>query len=299
MHIIISMILSPLLVLLSAVLCGASAQGSVPTYERRDPLTGATLTCDKCPPGTHMAAHCTATTPTRCELCQTEHFTEFWNYLPRCLYCSNVCVDNQVVERECTVTANRVCRCVDGFYGADDFCIRHKECAPGSGVVTKGTSQTDTVCEQCTEGSFSNATSALEACVNHQVCPSGQIALLSGSIYHDTVCGTCRDLERGGETSTDFYSGLFSMHRMRVTKLRKFVTRYIYKSGEARRVRDTSVPRQRGLLMDEIRGWLAEASRDQLKRLPEMLRATQLTAMADKLDKRLEEIRQGGNCSSV
>lgn len=51
--------------------------------------------------------------------------------------------------------------------------------------------------------------------------------------------------------------------------------------------------------MDEIRGWLAEASRDQLKRLPEMLRATQLTAMADKLDKRLEEIRQGGNCSSV
>lgn len=61
-----------------------------------------------------------------------------------------------------------------------------------------GTSQTDTVCEQCTEGSFSNATSALEACVNHQVCPSGQIALLSGSIYHDTVCGTCRDLERGG-----------------------------------------------------------------------------------------------------
>ena len=142
-----------------------------------------------------------------------------------------------------------------------------------------------------------------------------------------------------GETSTDFYTGLFSMHRMRVTKLRKFVSRwahklrspqqialplsvlpppppsplqyldankppspsdrYIYKSGEERRVRDTSVPRQRGPLMDEIRAWLDGASRDELKRLPQMLRATQLSAMAEKLEKRLEEIKQGGNCSSV
>ena len=75
--------------------------------------------------------------------------------------------------------------------------------------------------------------------------------------------------------------------------------RYIYKSGEERRVRDTSVPRQRGPLMDEIRAWLDGASRDELKRLPQMLRATQLSAMAEKLEKRLEEIKQGGNCSSV
>ncbi|XP_073341541.1 tumor necrosis factor receptor superfamily member 11B-like [Pagrus major] len=287
-----------MLVLLSAVVCGASAQVSDRTYKHKDPLTGATLICDMCPPGKHMAAHCTATTPTICEACQAEHYTELWNYLSRCLYCSNFCVGNQVVEKECTATANRVCRCMEGFYGADDFCIRHKECAPGQGVLTKGSSQMDTVCENCPEGSFSNSSSALETCVNHQVCASGQIALLSGSIYHDTVCGTCQDFANGGETSREFYSGFFSMHRMRVTKIKKFVSRYIHKSGE-RHDMHTPVSRQRGPLMDEIRAWLAGASQEQLKRLPEMLRATQLTAMAEKLEKRLEEIKQSPNCISV
>ncbi|XP_041799039.1 tumor necrosis factor receptor superfamily member 6B-like [Chelmon rostratus] len=291
MH-IISMLLLALPLLLSGVLCDASVEESVPTYERQDPSTGETLICAKCPPGTHMAAHCTATTATRCAPCKGELYTELWNYLPRCLYCNNFCYENQEVEKECTAVSNRVCRCKEGFYWADNFCIRHTECGPGHGVQTKGTSQSNTVCEECAEGFFSNSSSALDSCVNHQECASGQIVLLPGSIDHDTMCGTCEDLANGAEISRAFLSGFFSMHRMRVAKMKKFVARYIHKSGEVRRVRGAGIPRQRGPLLDQIRRWLAEAPEEQLKKLPEMLRATQLGYMAEKLESRLHEVQQ-------
>ncbi|XP_044063130.1 tumor necrosis factor receptor superfamily member 6B-like [Siniperca chuatsi] len=296
MH-IISMLLLPVLFLLSGVLRGVLAVESVPTYEYRDPFTGESLICDKCPPGTHMAAHCTATTPTKCAPCIADHFTELWNYLPRCLYCSNFCNGNQEVEKECSTVSNRVCRCKEGFYMIDDFCVRHSECGPGSGVQIKGTSQRDTVCEQCSEGYFSSSSSALDSCVNHQKCASGQSVLLPGSIYQDAVCGTCEDLADGGETKRALLSGFFTMHRMRVAKMRKFVTRYIHKPRDKRCIGGT-VPRQRGPLLDQIRAWLAQAPTIELIKLPQMLRATQLSSMAEKLEKRLHEIeQQNPNCT--
>lgn len=132
-------LLLPALFLLSGVLCAVPvAVESVPTFEFRNQLTGEILTCAKCPPGTHMTAHCTASTPTGCAPCRSEHFTELWNYLPRCLYCNNICSENQEVETECSPMSNRVCRCTDGFYWANDFCVRHSECEPGQGVQAKG-----------------------------------------------------------------------------------------------------------------------------------------------------------------
>uniref|UniRef100_A0A668TPY2 TNFR-Cys domain-containing protein n=1 Tax=Oreochromis aureus TaxID=47969 RepID=A0A668TPY2_OREAU len=115
------------LFLLSGSLCGASVVDPVPTFDHRDLLTGEILKCPKCPPGTFMSAHCTATTRTQCQPCRDGHFTDLWNYLPRCLYCSNICTGNQEVETECSPTTNRICRCKEGFYLADDFCIRHTE----------------------------------------------------------------------------------------------------------------------------------------------------------------------------
>lgn len=124
--------LLPVVFLLSALLCGASAEESVRTY-----LDGA-LVCNMCPPGTHMTARCTATTPTQCAPCRNDHFTALWNYLPRCLYCGTFCTENQEVERECSPVSDRVCRCKEGFYWNGDFCARHAECGPGHGVQTKG-----------------------------------------------------------------------------------------------------------------------------------------------------------------
>lgn len=222
------------LFLLSGSLCGASVVDPVPTFDHRDPVTGEILKCPKCPPGTFMSAHCTATTRTQCQPCRDGHFTDLWNYLPRCLYCSNICTGNQEVETECSPTTNRICRCKEGFYSADDFCIRHTECGPGYGVQTKG------------------------------------------------------------ETLRTFLSGFFHSHRMRVGKLKKFVSKYILTSSEERR----SLPKQREPLMDHIIDWLAKAPEEKLRKIPDMLRASDLTSMAEKLKKRLHEIKQQNpNCS--
>ncbi|KAF1387664.1 hypothetical protein PFLUV_G00082290 [Perca fluviatilis] len=290
MH-IISMLLLPVLVLFSAVLRGVSAVESAPTFEHQDPITREILICDRCPPGTHMAAYCTATTPTMCAPCRNQHYTELWNYLPKCLYCHNFCTENEEVETECSATSNRVCRCKQGFFMTAGFCMRHSECGPGHGVQTKGTSQMNTVCEKCSEGYFSTSSSALESCVKHQECVGGQIALLPGSINHDKMCGSCEDLANGGETLRTFLSGFFSMHRMRVPKMKIFVARYVHTSEEA-------LPNHRGPLMDQIRAWLAQAPEEELKKLPQMLKASQLCSMQEKLETIVSDIKQHSpNCS--
>ncbi|KAM6909699.1 uncharacterized protein FYW49_011715 [Xenentodon cancila] len=271
---------------------------SVPTYKHQDPSTGEILECDMCPPGSHMVAHCTATTSTKCETCKSGHFTELWNYLPRCLYCNNFCSRNQEVESECSPVNNRVCRCKQGYYWMDDFCIRHSECGPGHGVQSNGTSLKDTVCEKCSDGFFSNSSSALDSCVKHQECASGELALLPGSNSHDAVCGKCEDLEKGGKTLRTFLAAFFSAHKMGVRKMKRFVARNRFKLDEERWNEDDTVADQRGPLLDQIRAWLAEAPVEQLRQVPQMLRAVQVNPMADKLDKRLSEIQeQSPDCS--
>ncbi|KAM7382641.1 hypothetical protein PAMP_002364 [Pampus punctatissimus] len=285
---VISMLFLPVLFLLSAVTCDVTPN---PTFKHQDPLTGETLLCDKCPPGTHMAAYCTANTPTKCQPCRENHYTELWNYLPKCLYCNRLCMENEEVEIECSPDSNRVCRCKQGFYWADYFCMRHSECEPGHGVQTQGTPQLNTVCEKCPDGYFSNSSSALESCVKQQTCGNGQTVLLSGTVYHDTVCGSCQDLENRDEALRTFLSGFFSMHRIRVTKLYKFFVRYIQKSGEK------SCSKQRGPLIKAIKEWVYQAPVEELKKVPQMLKALQNNSMTEKLEKRIEEIeQQATNC---
>lgn len=110
----------------------------VPTYQHEDPLTRQILTCTRCPAGTHMRAHCTATEDTVCSSCPKDHFTQFWNYLPKCLYCSTFCIKNQYIKKECSPTNNRVCQCKEGYYWQADFCIKYTECPSGYGVQQNG-----------------------------------------------------------------------------------------------------------------------------------------------------------------
>nr|XP_020490230.1 tumor necrosis factor receptor superfamily member 6B-like [Labrus bergylta] len=280
----ISMLILPVLLLFSAV----PRSVSDPTYERVDPLTRESLLCNMCPPGTHMSAHCNATTQTVCKPCSNEHFTEMWNYMPKCLYCNTFCQGNMEVEKECSAVNDRVCRCEEGYYKRYDFCVRHTECGPGHGVHTKGTIHKNTICERCPEGTFSNSSSALEPCVNHQTCASGEIVLTSGTMHHDTVCGTCKDLERGGETLRTVFLGLLKdMHKMPVAKMRKRALR----SAKERR------PRNLCPLMYLMRTWLEEATQEQLIQLREMLKALQPLTLSEKLEKTLNELKQQSpNC---
>uniref|UniRef100_H3CW68 TNFR-Cys domain-containing protein n=1 Tax=Tetraodon nigroviridis TaxID=99883 RepID=H3CW68_TETNG len=260
------------------------------TYEHHDPSTGKTLLCDKCRPGTHLAAHCTPSTPTKCLPCEENQFTELWNYLPRCLYCSNYCDDSQEVAKECSATNDRVCRCKEGLYSSSGFCFSHSECQPGLGVKLAGTSETDTVCERCVDGYFSNSSSANEPCVKHQECAPGQTALLNGSASQDALCGTCEDLARRvGETYRSFIAGFFGTHKMRPKKMRRLIGSSHTPPPSVRSTLGQSVPKQRGPLLEQMTSRLA---RIRPRILLETLRRVQRNSLANKLEKTLAGIQQ-------
>lgn len=284
-----SMLSLEVLLLLLGIICFTSGD---PTYEYQDQSTGEILQCKKCKPGTHLTAHCTATTETQCEPCQSSHYTELWNYLPRCLYCNNFCTQNQEVETECSPVNNRVCRCKKGFYMMEDFCIRHTECGPGHGVSITGTATKDTVCEKCSKGYFSSTTSASEKCMKHQDCTSGNVVLLHGSAFHDTICGTCESFVNGGDDLRAFLSAVFSANRIQKRDLKRFVHRIIHNKQEDDWIGESALPRQRGPLVDQIRAWLTQASVEQLKDLPKTLRGPHFGSIRTKLDSFLNEMKQ-------
>ncbi|XP_026881374.2 tumor necrosis factor receptor superfamily member 6B-like isoform X3 [Electrophorus electricus] len=115
-----------------------TTQTVIPTYAHVDAVMSVTLTCSLCPPGTYMHAFCTATKDTVCLSCPTNHFTQFWNYLPKC-----------------TVHRNTECeRCPRGTFSAVVSscarCVNHTDCGQLP-VLLRGKSWHDNVCTACTD----------------------------------------------------------------------------------------------------------------------------------------------------
>ncbi|XP_010720669.1 tumor necrosis factor receptor superfamily member 6B isoform X1 [Meleagris gallopavo] len=186
---------APLLLLLAELGCT-----SPPTYQWRDAATKEKVTCQQCPPGTFVAQHCTRDSPTLCSPCPDLHYTHYWNYLEKCLYCNVICGERQVEVQQCNATHNRACQCQEGFHAELEFCVQHSVCPPGSGVVKLGSPFENTQCHVCPRGSFSSSSSSTEPCRQHQNCTQlGKETNVPGNQYHDTLCTSCR---MGGSNST-------------------------------------------------------------------------------------------------
>ncbi|XP_042170569.1 tumor necrosis factor receptor superfamily member 6B-like isoform X2 [Oncorhynchus tshawytscha] len=311
----INMLFTILVVLASVDLsCSATKevlQSQTPaTYHHLDSSTGQLLTCHRCPPGHHMSAHCTATTQTVCTPCPSGHYTQYWNYLHKCLYCGTFCGEHQVVKEECSVLNDRVCECKGGYYWDADFCIRHSECPSGYGVKRRGTTETDTECEKCPPGSFSYSTSSRALCVNHTDCASlGRKTVLRGTCWHDNLCAlSCEELKDGGEFKLlrTFLPDFFTHHKMRVVKLRKLVWRLMATEEEQEHQEQQQHPAsslsqsgQRGLLQGQVKDWIRDASEEDLRRLPEILRKTHQSVMAERLEGKMRELQEASECNSV
>jgi len=50
-----------------------------------------------------------------CAPCPDLHYTHYWNYLEKCLYCNVICGERQVEVQQCNATHNRACQCQEGF----------------------------------------------------------------------------------------------------------------------------------------------------------------------------------------
>uniref|UniRef100_UPI00398F412C tumor necrosis factor receptor superfamily member 11B-like n=1 Tax=Pristiophorus japonicus TaxID=55135 RepID=UPI00398F412C len=162
-------------------------KASVPTYQYED------RTCNRCPPGQYMKIHCTKDHDTLCAPCLAYHYTQFWNYLKKCQYCNNFCKRNQYIKHDCNATHNRVCECNDGYFWKYEFCVKQKECLPGSGVKTTGTPYTDTVCVKCPRGFFSSVSSTTAQCKRQTNCTELGLKLdILGTAWHDNLCSPCQ-----------------------------------------------------------------------------------------------------------
>ncbi|XP_010878718.2 tumor necrosis factor receptor superfamily member 6B-like [Esox lucius] len=280
--------LFPILVALVAV---QPSCGSLQTYQFQEPITNKLLTCDRCPPGFHMLKHCTSATPTVCKPCPPNHYTQYWNYLPRCLYCSTFCSENQRVKEECSSQNNRVCECEEGFHSYNGFCIRHKECPPGHGVKRRGTTETDTDCEKCPHGSFSRNFSSSAGCANHTNCASlGRKKVIRGTCWHDNICAnSCEELKDGGgfQLIRTLLLDFFQFYKMGRSKLGKLVYRLTRENGK---------PPNRRLLLNKLRDWFTDATEGQLRSLPKILRNIH-PAYAGRLERKMRMLNGASDCN--
>uniref|UniRef100_A0A8C9P6A5 Tumor necrosis factor receptor superfamily member 5 n=1 Tax=Spermophilus dauricus TaxID=99837 RepID=A0A8C9P6A5_SPEDA len=124
--------------------------------------------CNKCRPGEKLVNDCAQLTDTQCLPCSKGEFSDTWNRDRRChehRYCDpNLGLR---VEREGSTETDTLCACEEGRHctsGACESCALHSLCGPGLGVKQLGTGTSDTICEPCPVGFFSNVSSAFEKC---------------------------------------------------------------------------------------------------------------------------------------
>ncbi|XP_059263118.1 tumor necrosis factor receptor superfamily member 5 isoform X2 [Mustela nigripes] len=97
------------------------------------------------------------------------------------------------VQREGTSETDTTCTCHEGLHctsEACESCTVHSLCPPGLGVKQIATEVSDTVCDPCPVGFFSNVSSALEKCHPWTSCETkGLMEIQEGTNKTDAVCG--------------------------------------------------------------------------------------------------------------
>ncbi|XP_069774602.1 tumor necrosis factor receptor superfamily member 11A-like isoform X7 [Narcine bancroftii] len=95
------------------------------------------------------------------------------------------------IKHRCISTSNTVCGPREGYYCIENcqMAQKHKTCPPGQGVKTKGTPLKDTVCINCSNGTFSNVHSSTEECKKWTICENLNLVQMNpGSREADVEC---------------------------------------------------------------------------------------------------------------
>ncbi|XP_064610857.1 tumor necrosis factor receptor superfamily member 16-like [Liolophura sinensis] len=152
------------------------------------------VVCLRCPPGSHVlpGKQCSPNSVDHCRCCPDEQFQpDFVESVQTCADCST-CRQKEIEIQTCSSTADRKCVCEDGMHHdvVNDRCEHHSPCKEGYGMVSNGTSTSDTKCEPCQSNkTYSNMSSALEPCQPCSVCKPGEYVTKSCVPETDTICG--------------------------------------------------------------------------------------------------------------
>ncbi|XP_062343307.1 tumor necrosis factor receptor superfamily member 11B-like [Osmerus eperlanus] len=273
---------------------GASTEPHMQTFQHEDPYSGRLLECQLCPPGTYLRKACSDdSSKSDCATCPTGSFTELWNFIPKCLRCG-MCVGNRVVKKECTPSQDCVCECKQGYYFNKwlQDCTRHTECSSGYGVISKGTAEKDSKCEQCSSGFFSVEISSDAPCTPHSSCTAAdKHVMLKGRTWHDVICASCAEIisRDGAEFLRQILPGFVSHDKMSVSKMRRFVKNNP-PAGSSRPTHASISRLSQSDLIGRIKSWVHMATVEQIRKLPETFMKSRIIVGADKLQWRLERI---------
>ncbi|XP_071392396.1 tumor necrosis factor receptor superfamily member 14-like isoform X2 [Centroberyx affinis] len=150
--------------------------------------------CPMCQEGTVVRKDCTFESSTGCAPCRTGSYMNKPNGLTSCLPCSS-CGSGQglFTQQECTRITNTVCGVSDGYFcksysdgSGCSFAEKHSHCAPGQRIKALGTKTTDTECEDCQRGYYSQYG---VNCTAWTICSEAQVKTEEGSPNKDVVCG--------------------------------------------------------------------------------------------------------------
>uniref|UniRef100_A0A3Q1C9U0 TNFR-Cys domain-containing protein n=1 Tax=Amphiprion ocellaris TaxID=80972 RepID=A0A3Q1C9U0_AMPOC len=149
--------------------------------------------CPMCPAGSRVKTDCSEFRLTSCLPCIDGTFMNRFTGLKECLPCIS-CDEGRFVKTSCTTTSDAVCEPLDGFYCIDPIgnnCVaarKHRICHPGQYINQTGTAFTDTVCSDCSNGTFSDGT--FTSCQPHTQCESINLELIkAGTASTDAECG--------------------------------------------------------------------------------------------------------------
>uniref|UniRef100_A0A7N9AR06 Tumor necrosis factor receptor superfamily member 14-like n=1 Tax=Mastacembelus armatus TaxID=205130 RepID=A0A7N9AR06_9TELE len=151
--------------------------------------------CPMCPPGSRVKTPCFKFRNTSCLPCTEGTFMNQPTGRRLCSPCMN-CDENSGLKRKrsCTFISDTVCEPLEGFYCINstgngcEAAQKHKQCQPGQYIIQKGTASTDSVCSDCSEGTFSDGT--FESCRPDTQCDSVNVQLIkAGTASTDAECG--------------------------------------------------------------------------------------------------------------
>uniref|UniRef100_A0A3Q1GJS9 Tumor necrosis factor receptor superfamily member 5-like n=1 Tax=Acanthochromis polyacanthus TaxID=80966 RepID=A0A3Q1GJS9_9TELE len=151
--------------------------------------------CPMCPAGSRVKTDCTEFKSTSCLPCLEGTFVDKPTGRKNCFDCTN-CDEGLglKVKTSCTTTSDAVCEPLEGFYCTDQIgnnCVaaqKHTICQ--SGQYINQAAFTDTVCSDCSAGTFSDGTST--SCQSHTQCESNLQVIKPGTTSTDAECGEKR-----------------------------------------------------------------------------------------------------------
>ncbi|XP_026223283.1 tumor necrosis factor receptor superfamily member 14-like [Anabas testudineus] len=151
--------------------------------------------CPMCYPGSRVRTDCSEVRMTSCLPCLEGTYMNQLTSRRQCFPCSR-CDEGSGLKMKspCTITSDTVCEPLEGFFcvdPSDNGCgaaQKHRSCEPGQCISQNGTASTDSVCSDCSDGSFSDGT--FPSCRPHTQCETKNLQLLKpGTTSTDAECG--------------------------------------------------------------------------------------------------------------